>query len=362
MVYVLKFVAKLQRKNNAASSGSLNSHLEMESALRYIIKHVQAEVFSDIFLKIQQNSLLPKPFHKLAPFIDEYGLLRVGGRLQKSRLSFDVKHPLLLPKTHRLSDLIIEWTHQMPLHPGLKAMHYLLLQRFWIMSPKSAIHRCLSKCIRCFRCRPKSYNPFMANLPTIRVTPLRAFLSVCVDFAGPFSLLMSKHRGAKTYKGYVCVFVCTSTKAIHLEVTSNLSSESFLAAFRRFVSRRGKCLTIRSDQGNNFKGASNEIINLAQSAAETLSITWDFNPPGAPHFNVLAEAGVKSFKNHMYRVLGTQILTYEEFYTLMTQIEAVLNFRPLCAASSDPNDLQALTPGHFLIFKPLVWIQFPIQI
>ncbi|XP_072381169.1 uncharacterized protein [Diabrotica undecimpunctata] len=239
MVYVLKFVAKLQRKNNAASFDSLNSHLEMESALRYIVKHVQADVFSDIFLKIQQNSLLPKPFRKLAPFIDEYGLLRVGGRLQKSRLSFDVKHPLLLPKTHRLTDLIIEWTHQTHLHPGLKAMHYLLLQRFWILSPKSAIHRCLSKCIRCFRCRPKSYNPFMANLPTVRVTPLRAFLSVCVDFAGPFSLLMSKHRGAKTYKGYVCVFVCTSTKAIHLEVTSNLSSESFLAAFRRFVSRRG---------------------------------------------------------------------------------------------------------------------------
>lgn len=93
---------------------------------------------------------------------------------------------------------------------------------------------------------------------------------------------------------------------------------------------------------------------MAQLTAETLSISWDFNPPGAPHFNGLAEAAVKSFKNHLYRVLGTQILSYEEFYTLLTQIEAVLNSRPLCPISSDPNDLQALTPGHFLVFEPLV--------
>ncbi|XP_044748988.1 uncharacterized protein LOC123311742 [Coccinella septempunctata] len=352
--YILRFVSNGLKRNDISMFNLSISPQESDNALKYLIRVVQNDVFAEIRLKIKQNEVLPKPIRKLAPFIDQYGLLRVGGRLQKSPFSFDVKHPLLLPKVHRLTDLIIEWTHQTSLHPGLKTMQYLLLQRFWILSPRSAIYRCLSKCIRCFRCKPKSYNPFMGNLPSVRVTPLRAFTSVCLDFAGPFPLLMSKTRGAKTYKGYVCVFVCCSTRAIHFEVTSDLSSDTFLAAFRRFISRRGQCLSIRSDQGTNFKGAYNEMINLAQVTAETLSITWDFNPPSAPHFNGLAEAAVKSFKTHFYKVIGTQVLSYEEFYTLMTQIEAVLNSRPLCAVSTDPNDLQALTPGHFLVFEPLV--------
>lgn len=326
---------------------------EIENSLRIIVKHVQRDVFSDIYLKIEKNSLLSKPFRKLAPFVDSDGLLRVGGRLRKSQFSYDVKHPILLPKSHRITELIIEWTHHTNLHPGLKTLHYLLLQQFWILSPRSAIYKCLSRCIRCFRCKPKSYNPYMADLPALRISQVKAFSSVCIDFAGPFPILMSKHRGAKTFKGYVCVFVCTATKAIHLEVTSDLSSEAFLAAFRRFGARRGKCVTITSDQGTNFKGANHQLLDLAQEAAQKLCISWRFNAPGSPHFNGLAEAGVKSFKSHLYRVLGSQTLSYEEFYTLLTQIESLLNSRPLCAISSDPNDLQPLTPGHFLILEPL---------
>ena len=162
----------------------------------------------------------------------------------------------------------------------------------------------------------------MADLPALRLTQVKAFSSVCVDFAGPFSLLRSKHRGAKTSKGYVCVFVCTATKAIHLEVTSDLSSDTFLAAFRRLVARRGRCTTLTSDQGTNFKGAYNQLLDLAKVAAEKLSISWKFNVPGCPHMNGLAEAGIKSFKNHFYRVIKTQILTYEEFNTVIAQIEA----------------------------------------
>lgn len=348
--FVLRFIVNL--KSKIKIQGSLTP-LELETASKTIIKQVQKEVFSDIFEKIRQNCLLPKPFRKLAPFVDSEGLLRVGGRLRNSQFSYDVKHPILLPKSHRITDLIIEWTHHTNLHPGLKTLHYLLLQQYWILAPRSAIFRCLSKCIRCFRCKPKSYNPYMADLPALRLAQVKAFSSVCVDFAGPFSLLMSRHRGAKTSKGYVCVFVCTATKAIHLEVTSDLSSETFLAAFRRMVARRGRCITLTSDQGTNFKGAYNQLIDLAQATAEKLAITWKFNVPGCPHMNGLAEAGVKSFKNHFYRVIGTQVLTYEEFNTVIAQIEALLNSRPLCPASADPNDLQPLTPGHFLVFEPL---------
>ncbi|KMQ91587.1 hypothetical protein RF55_8527 [Lasius niger] len=91
-----------------------------------------------------------------------------------------------------------------------------------------------------------------------------------------------------------------------------------------------------------------------QTAAEQEKIAWSFNPPSAPHFGGLWKSGVKAIKTHLKRVIGDQILTIEEFNTLLAQVEAVLNSRPLCPLSSDPNDLGVLSPGHFLTLEPLV--------
>lgn len=357
MSYILRFV--LGKKTPDKGKTHIITPGEMQRSLRYIIRHVQYEMFSDVFDKIAKNMLLSKPLRKLAPFIDADGLLRVGGRLKHSDLIYETKHPILLPKSHQITDLIIEWIHSSNCHPGLKTLHYLILQQFWILSPRSSIYRCLSRCIRCFRCKPKSYNPYMADLPSLRISQIKPFASVCVDFAGPFILLTSRHRKAKTFKGYVCVFVCTSTKAIHLEVTTDLTSDAFIAAFKRFVARRGRCSFISSDQGTNFKGASRQLHELAEQAATDLALTWNFNAPGSPHFNGLAEAGVKSMKSHLSRTIGSQTLTLEEFLTLLAQIESVLNSRPLCALSADPNDLQSLTPGHFLTLEPFCGIPEP---
>lgn len=348
LTHVLKFA--LFRKVKI-DSDSLQSRAPQ--ALEVIIRHVQSQYFSNILDACKKDALLPKPFRKLAPFIDEEGILRVGGRLRKSVLSFDAKHPILLPKDGRFTTLVIEQVHGDNLHPGLKTLHNLLIQKFWILSPRSAIYHCLSKCIKCFRAKPKSYNPLMADLPKFRISHAKAFSHVTIDYAGPFCITMGKHRGAKTSKAYVCVFVCGATKAIHLELSSDLSSEAFLASLRRFISRRGRVSDIYSDQGTNFKGAHNLLISFSTAASKELSINWHFNPPGSPHFNGLSEAGVKSVKTHLNRVVGDQIMTFEEFYTLLTQIESLLNSRPLSPISEDPNDLAPLTPGHFLTMEPL---------
>lgn len=159
--------------------------------------------------------------------------------------------------------------------------------------------------------------------------------------------------------------MCFSTKAVHLELVSNLSTQAFLAALRRFVARRGKPKEIFSDCATNFVGASKELKNMHKFSATSQNneeiaaylaseqITWHFNPPSAPHFGGLWEAGVKSMKFHMKRIIGNSVLTYEEFSTVLAQIEACLNSRPLCPLSSDPSDLAVLTPGHFLIGAPL---------
>lgn len=138
---------------------------------------------------------------------------------------------------------------------------------------------------------------------------------------------------------------------MHLELVSDLSSEAFLAALQRFVGRRVPCYEIHIGQGTNFIGANNLLHKLALEAGTKLNIKWRFNPPATPHFNGLTEAGVKSVKTHL--VMGEQVLTYEEFNTVLIDIEVVLNFRPLSPISSDANGLLPLTPEHFLILERL---------
>ncbi len=331
----------------------LPSEGELHSAFLLLVKHVQRECFSDVLKIIETNKTLPKPLRKLAPFVDETGHLRVGGRLKHSPLSFDQKFPILLPRAHRLVELIIEDTHRTHLHPGLKTLHHLILQKCWILSARRVINRCVSRCITCFRAKPKPYTPYMGDLPACRISQLKAFSHVFIDFCGPFYIAMSRVRGAKTLKSYACVFVCSSTKAIHFELASDLTSDAFLACLRRFAARRGRITEIWSDNGTNFIGAYNQLLQIAKEASENLSILWRFGPPGGPNFTGLAEAGVKSLITHLVRVVGEQRLTYEELNTVLIQVESLLNSRPICAQSDDPNDLLPLTPGHFLSIEPL---------
>ncbi|XP_046802957.1 uncharacterized protein LOC124418960 [Lucilia cuprina] len=197
----------------------------------------------------------------------------------------------------------------------------------------------------------------MASLPPERTFLSRPFTNTGLDFAGPFSIKSFAGRGSKITKGYVLVFVCFATKAIHLEATSELSTQGYLAAFSRFYSRR--------DNGASFVGAAN-IYNktqenfLSQVRKNILSqnsfqnIEWRFNPPGAPHMGGLWEAGVKSCKSHLKKISHAQHFTFEEFTTMLTRIEACLNSRPLSLMSDNPNEISALTPGHFLIGAPLL--------
>lgn len=209
------------------------------------------------------------------------------------------------------------------------------------------IHQCVT------RWRAATPQQLMASLPRERVTSSRPFLHTGVDYAGPILLRTTKGRGHRAYKAFIAIFVCLSTRAVHLEVVSDYSADAFLDALRRFTSRRGLCRTLRSDC-TNFVGAdaqlralfvaSNPERRLIEQRLSTEQIHWCFNPPSAPHFGGIWEA-VKSVKHHLRRVLGDAILTYEEMSTLLAQVEACLNSRPLQALSDDPDDTAALTPG-----------------
>lgn len=360
VVYCLKFLARLFGKKPdfliysiVTDDCRVITPTDLSISMLVIVRIVQHSAFCDEISRVEKGLPCSKSLRKLCPFLDKDKLLRVGGRLVNSKLSYDQKFPLLLPRQHRFTELIIQNFHERYLHPGLRTLQFLISQQFWILSPRRAIRHVLSKCHRCFRINPVSIEPLMGNLPAQRVSQVKPFSHVGCDFGGPFLITLGKTRGSKSQKAYLCLFVCFATKAVHLELASDLSSDCFLAAFRRFIARRGRCSKVYSDCGTNFVGAHKYLQDIMKQAVETEKIEWHFNPPSASHFGGLWESGIKSVKSHLVRVVGEQILTYEELNTVLVSIEAILNSRPLVEISSDPHDLSVLTPGHFLTLEPL---------
>lgn len=352
--------------------GVLKSH-ELDKALNYWIVNVQREHFSDEILRIQnKESVLNRSrLRDLCPFLDENGLLRVGGRLLKADVSKDKKFPLVLPGNCRLSELIIDAVHKRNLHCGPQQLIALLRERFWILRARDVVRKYLHKCVTCRRNSGRTLEQVMGVLPADRVTPSRVFSRCGIDYCGPIQLKVKYGRRSYYEKAWIALFVCFATKAVHLELVTSLSSEAFIATLKRFVSRRGKPAVIYSDNGTNFTGAQRELKELRDllksekhndfvtQYLSTENIEWKFSPQTASHFGGLWEANIKRVRYHLRRIVGDAKLTFEETSTVLCQIEAVLNSRPLTPLSNDASDLSVLTPGHFLIGAPLVALPEP---
>lgn len=344
---------------------------EIESSLKWWVKCTQQAYFSAEIKSLKSQNPLPisNDLRRLTPFLDTDGLLRLRGRLLRALLDPAEKHPLILPRECRLTTLVIHHHHRKTLHGGPQLTLSSIRQKFWIIGGRIPIRAFIHKCVICARHRATTGQQAVGQLPASRVIPGRPFLHIGVDYAGPVTLKTVRGRGSKAYKGYFIIFVCFSTSAIHLEVATDYSTEGFLAAFKRFTGRRGICSTITSDCGTNLIGADAELKRLFTASSREWThlanvltsdgVTWKFNPPSAPHFGGKWEAGVKSVKFHLRRVIGDATLTYEELSTLLVQIEAILNSRPLIALSDDPSDLTALTPGHFIIGSALSTVPEP---
>ncbi|XP_051159301.1 uncharacterized protein LOC127280387 [Leptopilina boulardi] len=366
----LRFLAILKRIPNSSLANPIGLK-DLDLARTLWIKNIQVAYFSADIKDLNRGTKFSRshPLSKLNPFIDHQGILRVGGRLKHSSLDYESKHPAILPKDSPLTRLLIADAHSRTLHGGTQLTLTHLRNSYWIIGGRQPVRSFILKCIPCARQRGIRAQQLMGQLPLERITPSRPFLTSGVDYAGPITLKSWTGRGAKTKKGWICLFVCFSSSALHLEVVTDYSTNGFLAAYRRFVSRRGICQTLYSDCGTNFIGADTTLKQLfkdgSQEAKELSQLlikdgtSWKFNPPAAPHMGGKWEAAVKSIKYHLRRTIGETILTYEEFTTLLTQIEAVLNSRPLEPLTEDPDDLSVLTPGHFLIGEPLTSIPEP---
>lgn len=367
--YCLRFIHNVRIKartqplvSTGEPTGKLLSAEEIAGAKEYLVRLVQAETFREELKELKNGKTVARqsPIRLLSPFIDQQGVLRVGGRLRLSDQPFSVKHPALLPSYHPFTILLLKSYHIKLLHGGGQLMLATVREEYWPINGRRTIRSVIRACMRCARAEPVPVRQPMGQLPVPRVIPSRPFSVTGIDYAGPI-YLRPAHKRACPPKAYMSIFVCFSTKAVHIELVSDLTTSAFLAAFRRFTSRRGLPTHVYSDNGTNFKGARNELQELyrllqSQEATETIhcrlaekGITWHMTPPKAPHFGGLWEAAVKVAKKHLHRQLGNSRLSFEDMSTVLCQIEASMNSRPLVPMSDDPNDFNALTPAHFLI-------------
>jgi hypothetical protein len=184
--------------------------------------------------------------------------------LQNATLEYEEKHPIILPK-HRISELFIDCAHRATLHGGTQLTLRHLRQKYWIIGGRNLVKAHIRRCVICARQVAKASMQLMRNLPESRVNPSSSFSHTGVDYAGPFGIIPFVGRGQRIRKHYIALFMCLATKAIHLEVVEDYTTAGFLAAFRRFVSRRGLPAHMYSDNGTNFHGADRELQATLQA-------------------------------------------------------------------------------------------------
>lgn len=368
--YCRRFISNLRVTTVAKTLGPLTSQ-ELQASLYDLVRLAQQSAFPQDYDNLKNRKPLNKKSNLLSlnPFLDNNEIIRVGGRIQNSSSEFDKKHPIILPTKHKLTSLILEQEHLRLLHCGPTMLLSSIRERFWPISGRNLCKKIVHQCVTCFKAKPSSDEYLMGNLPDYRVNQYVPFYNTGIDFAGPFLIKDRNTRGAKLTKAYICLFICLGTKAIHIELVSDLTTDCFLASFHRFMGRRAKPLNIYTDNGRTFVGANakvNELSDFFNSSSEKIieslasdNINWHFIPARAPNFGGIWEAGVKSVKYHLKRVLGNAHLNFEGLSTVLIQIESILNSRPLCQLSSNPDQLDPLTPAHFLIGKRLTALPEP---
>ncbi|XP_071943813.1 uncharacterized protein [Antedon mediterranea] len=311
---------------------------------------------------IQTNSLKPEQINslkRLNPILIEDGLWRVGGRLEKANVSYQTKHQVLLPANHHVTKLIVEHHHLRTGHAGAERTLAETRLKYWIVRGRPTVKGILSKCITCRKLRARTETQMMGNLPEARVksneTP---FNRVGIDYFGPFII----KRARSELKRYGCIFTCLATRAIHLEVSHSLDTDSFINALQRFITRRGEPAEIRSDNGTNLVGAQLQLKQALKGwnqhkigdFLQQKEIEWIFNTPTASYGWSLGEANSYGAFRTVRGVLGQQKLDDEGLSTLMCIVESTVNSRPITKLSSDPgdpDDPSPLTPNHLLLMR-----------
>lgn len=334
-------------------------HLSVEEINRtelFLCKVAQRDSFAEEYTLLQHDKPLPKSssIYKLTPFLSNDGLIRLTGRIQKAYFISDcTRQPIILPKVHVLTDLIIMQYHKDFKHQNQESICAAIRLKFWIPGLRQLVRSTKAKCQVCKNLSAVPQPPLMGQHPIDRLSPyIRPFSYTGIDYMGPFMVSI----GRRNEKRWVAIFTCLTVRAIHLELAKDLSTDAVILCIRNFVNRRGLPVRLRSDRGTNFIGASKEMFAYedARIADECTrrGIEWLFNTPSNPSAGGAWERMVRSVKKVLSFTLQEKAPQIETLISLLIEAENLVNSRPLTHISIDSSDNEPLTPNHFLLGCP----------
>ena len=344
---------------------------ELQDAEMRIIRLLQQSHFQTEVNDIKHQSTVKKSssLRKLDPFLDDHGVLRVGGRISKSSYTCNIVHPIILPKSD-LTKMIVRACHERVAHSGRGlTINKVRNSGYWVLSCNSFVRQLISKCVTCRIQRGVPAQQKMANLPSDRLEEVPPFTNCGVDLFGPF--IIRERR--KELKRYGTLFTCLVSRAVHIESVNSLETDSFILALRRFIARRGHIRLLRCDNGSNFIGAEAELRaawnQMDQVKVDTFLqqqggdlIKWQHNPPKASHFGGIWERQIRSARSILSSLLRThgESLNDESFRTLLHEVENIINSRPLTFENlSDPGSPLPLSPMNLLTMKSKIVLPPP---
>ncbi|XP_062714039.1 uncharacterized protein LOC134290847 [Aedes albopictus] len=291
--------------------------------------------------------------YRLMPILDENGLLRERGRIGAAGdICYSVRHPIILPRKHQVTELLVYRYHQQYRHGNAETVVNEIRQMYNIPRLRLVVKKVSRDCPFCKIRRARPAIPPMAPLPAARLAHHeRAFTYTGVDYFGPLLVKL----GRSNVKRWIALFTCLTVRAVHLEVAYTLSTESCISCVRRFVGRRGSPAEFFSDNGTNFQGAERVLQHqISQGLSATFTNTdtkWNFIPPGAPHMGGAWERLVQSVKVAIAEAYSEGKLDDEGLQTLVVEAEHMVNSRPLTYLPLEAVEAEALTPNHFLLLS-----------
>ena len=333
---------------------------DIRNAENLWITHIQNKHYGPVleYLRAEQDNQtrLPKKpsiINQLGLTLDSRGTIRCGGRISNANVSPDRKFPVLLPHFAHFTQLVIAQAHHNMVHYGTGYTMSYLRNKFWITSMRSTVKKVIRRCRVCKRVTGRAYlTPLAPPLPDFRLNDLNAFESTAMDFTAHLYVKMQK----TTQKVYICLFTCCTTRAIHLEIVPDMTCTSFLRAFRRFTSNYSVPKLLYCDNAKTFKSGEEELKKLykivgsenCQKHFATKGIDFKYTPVESPWFGAVHERVTGVTKNAVKKTFGKALVSYDELCTIIKEIQAVLNNRPLTHVSSDPKELTPITPNHLI--------------
>ena len=294
-------------------------------------------------------------------------------RLTQSDLPDQTRRPVMLPKNCEIVAKYIQHIHACYGHAGPEYALSLMRQKFRLCQGRRQIRKVLRKCSTPRCVAPTPLTQQMAPLPDLRTDSPAAFRICAVDLFGP---MYAKHwcqfnncPHPQEKKVYGALFTCFHSRAVHLELIEDQGTEEFLNALRSFVGRRGMPEVIQSDNAKNFKTADKELRQLYRSIdwnkveedGRQRRIEWIFTTAVAPWHNAVAERMVRSVKKPLRLILGRAKLTFRQLAIVLTEVEGIVNNRPLRIDSDHVNDLTPITPAELIIGRRMDQIPDPNQ-